>query len=133
MDTTPHALSRLTEATAGLVAADRSGWSGAARSDLLLALLGAREQIDATLLAVAGEWDAAVSHRAGEPRAALPPPSRQGPPRQPRPSGRAALSSTMQDESGCWDPNSGPSVAQTDARLRARYSLPKVRRRNPSA
>jgi hypothetical protein len=42
-----------------LAAEDRSGWSAAAQGDLLAALLAARERLDALVLAVAGQWDAA--------------------------------------------------------------------------
>ena len=36
---------------------DRDGWSGAARSALLLELLALRERLDAAVLRAAGEWD----------------------------------------------------------------------------
>jgi hypothetical protein len=42
-----------------VAAEDRGGWSAGARSDRVLELLAAREQLDAALLAVVGEWDAA--------------------------------------------------------------------------
>jgi hypothetical protein len=37
---------------------DREGWSGAARSAVLVELLAARKRLDALMLEVAGEWDA---------------------------------------------------------------------------
>ncbi|MFA5885771.1 MAG: DUF222 domain-containing protein, partial [Acidimicrobiia bacterium] len=45
-------------AVAAAAGVDRSGWSGAARSEVVLELLGARERLDAVILAVTGEWDA---------------------------------------------------------------------------
>ena len=52
------ALTRLTEAVSDLVAQDRRGWSGQARSVLVLELLEAEETIHAAVLGCAGEWDA---------------------------------------------------------------------------
>ena len=43
------------DAAAGV---DRSGWSGAAKSEAVLALLGAQERLAALVTAVVGEWDA---------------------------------------------------------------------------
>ena len=45
------------EAVDAAAAVDRSGWSGAARSDDLVDLLAARERLDAVILAVVGAWD----------------------------------------------------------------------------
>ena len=42
------------EAAAGV---DRAGWSGAARSEVVLELLAAQERLAALVLAVVGEWD----------------------------------------------------------------------------
>ena len=52
------ALTRLTEVVDDRVAQDRSGWSGAARSALVLELLEAEEAIHAAVLGCVGEWDA---------------------------------------------------------------------------
>lgn len=38
--------------------ADRSGWPGSARSEELVALLGARERLDAEIVRLTGEWEA---------------------------------------------------------------------------
>jgi hypothetical protein len=40
---------------------DRDGWSGAARSALLLELLAFRDRLDTEILKVAGEWDRAAA------------------------------------------------------------------------
>jgi len=45
------------EAVDAAAAVDRSGWSGAARSDDLVDLLAARERLDAVILVAAGAWD----------------------------------------------------------------------------
>jgi len=52
------ALTRLTEAAREIVAKDRTGWSGAARSALVLELLEAEEALHAAALRCTGEWDA---------------------------------------------------------------------------
>lgn len=49
----------LRAAVSAVAGADRSGWSGSARSAALVGLLEARERLDALILAVAGEWQAA--------------------------------------------------------------------------
>ena len=47
----------LREAVASVARSDRSGWSGVARSEVLVELFAVRERVDAVILAVAGEWD----------------------------------------------------------------------------
>jgi len=50
-------LEDLTAAVAELAGEDRTAWTGVARSELLVGLLGARERLDAVILTVTGEWD----------------------------------------------------------------------------
>ena len=45
------------EAVDAAAAIDRAGWSGAAKSDAVLELLGAQERLAALVAAVVGEWD----------------------------------------------------------------------------
>jgi hypothetical protein len=47
----------LATTVAVLAGEDRSGWTGVARSEVLVRLLGARERLDALIVAVTGEWD----------------------------------------------------------------------------
>ncbi|MFA5884404.1 MAG: DUF222 domain-containing protein, partial [Acidimicrobiia bacterium] len=45
-------------AVAAAAGVDRSGWSGAARSEVVLELVAAQERLSALVIAVVGEWDA---------------------------------------------------------------------------
>ena len=47
----------LRDAVAAVAGLDRSGWTGVARSELLVDLVSVRERLDAVIVAVAGEWD----------------------------------------------------------------------------
>lgn len=50
-------LDDLQSAVAVLTGADRSGWTGGTRSEVLVGLLGARERLDAVIVALTEEWD----------------------------------------------------------------------------
>lgn len=47
------------DAVRAVSAADRAGWAAVARSEELVTLLGARERLDAEILRLTGEWEAA--------------------------------------------------------------------------
>lgn len=51
------AMQGLHGAVASMADLDCSGWTGVARSELLVDLLAVRERLDAVILTVTGEWD----------------------------------------------------------------------------
>jgi len=50
-------LGDLRSTVTALGGADRTGWTGVSRSELLVGLLQVRERLDAVILALTGEWD----------------------------------------------------------------------------
>jgi len=54
-----NAVEGLQSAVAAIAATDRGGWNSSARSEELVELLGVRERLDAEVLRLTGEWEAA--------------------------------------------------------------------------